>query len=84
MCVWRETASEGSETRETRDLHCHVCFCLGLLCERLSLVTVFVTRLRVSKFYASAPSARASDVVHVAFLSLGLQEFRPEKNVDFR
>ena len=39
-----------AETRETRDLHCHVRFCLGLLCERLSLVTVFVTRLRVSKF----------------------------------
>ena len=50
MCVWRETASEGCETRETRDLHCHVRFCLGLLCERLSLVTVFVTWLRVSKF----------------------------------
>ena len=50
MCVWRETASEGCETRETRDLHCHVRFRLGLLCERLSLVTVFVTRLRVSKF----------------------------------
>ena len=56
MCVWRETASEGCETRETRDLHCHVRFCLGLLCERLSLVTVFVTRLRVSKFYACRPT----------------------------
>ena len=54
MCVWRETASEGCETRETRDLHCHVRFCLGLLCERLSLVAVFVTRLRVSKFYVVA------------------------------
>ena len=61
MCVWRETASEGCETRETRDLHCHVCFRLGLLCERLSLVTVLVTRLRVSKFYVHSIYDDAAD-----------------------
>ena len=34
MYVWREAASKGSETIETRE--CHVHFCLGLLGERLS------------------------------------------------